>query len=163
MEMKMNMKLMGLSLKAMDLFREEGIELDWDKIETKYNARFKAVFGRCKRLNGGEKFVVEINKYFLDNGEDIEILDTLVHEYIHTIDGCFNHGEKFKLVGRMFDKHGLSISRTSAKGEIRAERKSINYVIQCDECKKQWHRNRAKKELSKFQCPCGGDLTQYKV
>ena len=50
-------------------------------------------FGYCKKTPSGETdFVVAINKWF---EEDKPIKETIMHELIHTVYGCYNHGKKF--------------------------------------------------------------------
>ena len=50
-------------------------------------------FGFCKKTPRGEtQFVVSINKWFED---DLGLKETIMHELVHTIDGCYNHGQMF--------------------------------------------------------------------
>ena len=63
-------------------------------ITFKMNTGFSR-FGFCKRTPNREtKFAIAINKWFED---DIAIVETIMHELVHTIDGCYNHGNKFRI------------------------------------------------------------------
>ncbi len=51
-------------------------------------------YGFCKKTPRGDtNFVIAINKWFEN---DLDIEETIMHELAHTIDGCYNHGAKFK-------------------------------------------------------------------
>ncbi|MCR4874289.1 MAG: hypothetical protein K5923_00935 [Clostridia bacterium] len=65
-----------------------------DSIEFKNNTGFSR-FGFCKKTpyREGVSYVIAINKWFED---DIAIIETILHELVHTIPGCYNHGEKFR-------------------------------------------------------------------
>ncbi len=63
-----------------------------DSILFKTNTGFSR-FGFCKKTpKGVTKYVIAINKWFI---EDIAIKETIMHELVHTVDGCYNHGKKF--------------------------------------------------------------------
>ena len=49
--------------------------------------------GSCKREIVG--FTISISKYIKDNDEK-ELMDTLVHEVLHAVPKCFNHGAQWK-------------------------------------------------------------------
>ena len=73
--------------------------------------------------------------------------ETIVHEMIHTIPGCFNHGNQFKYYCMLLNhKFGFNLSRTTSTVDfgITLEHKSrpTKYVITCPHCGKQYFYSR---------------------
>ena len=66
-------------------------------------------YGYCKRIKNRETdFVIAINKWFVD---DVDIISTIMHELVHTIDGCYNHGNLFhKYLKEINSKYNIKIS-----------------------------------------------------
>ena len=64
------------------------------------NNRLRRPWGVCKRMtkpNGKMGFIIEINKCLVDErNSDKGLIETLLHEYIHTCKDCFDHGETWK-------------------------------------------------------------------
>lgn len=81
---------------------------------------------------------IGINKKLI--GEDFEIEKTMVHELIHTIPGCSNHGPNFKkyaeLINRHYPKYNVSTYYTSDSDETEniANIKKPKYVVTCENC-----------------------------
>ena len=81
---------------------------------------------------------IGINKKLI--GEDFEIEKTMVHELIHTIPGCSNHGPNFKryagLINRHYPEYNVSTYYTpdSAETENIADTKKPKYVVICETC-----------------------------
>ena len=66
-------------------------------------------YGFCKKTPKGETaFVIAINKWFED---DLGLEETIMHELVHTIDGCYNHGAKFHKYAEMINQeYNLNIA-----------------------------------------------------
>jgi len=81
---------------------------------------------------------IGINKKLI--GEDFEIEKTMVHELIHTIPGCSNHGPNFKkyagLINRHYPKYNVSTYYTPDSDETEniANIKKPKYVVTCENC-----------------------------
>ena len=102
-------------------------------------------WGQCKRANATGKFYIDVNITLLDerNGED-GLINTLLHELLHTCPGCMNHGEEWKKWARLVKiKYGYDIKRCSDNeekeiitGNLNARQKKYRYFIYCKKCGK---------------------------
>ena len=67
--------------------------------EVNVNPRPKKRFGCCRRKDG--MFIIEISEFILVCSDDA-IRNVMAHEVLHTCDGCYDHGIKWKeYAGRM--------------------------------------------------------------
>lgn len=126
--------------------------------------------GYCKRIRTLKKdlFHVVINTLFLITEE--EIINTLIHEILHTIN--FDCGHKFQwlyLANKINIKFGLKIQRCSNHSTetinniLINERNKKALILKCKCCKKEFIRKRAidrvKFNLDRYQCGhCRGRL-----
>ena len=55
--------------------------------------RAKAL-GRCTKIGRTNKYTITINKNHLEFSAAKEVHNTIMHEVIHSIHGCMNHGPK---------------------------------------------------------------------
>ncbi len=96
------------------------------------------------------------------------IKNTIIHELIHCLPGCNNHGELFKKYANYICfKLGYDIQRTGNKKEdyqksnvpYQDEEKKYKYVIKCKDCGHTYYRMRKPKVLADYRCgSCGGRL-----
>ena len=106
----------------------------------KINSRAKSRWGLCRKLANGT-FSIEISDQLLqDNVEKSALADTVMHEILHTVDGCMNHGKKWKECAETINKiYGMNIKRCTSAEEKRIEiNNDYNYIIQCPKCGYQW-------------------------
>jgi predicted SprT family Zn-dependent metalloprotease len=113
--------------------------IDMSKItDIKFNSRIIRALGRCRRINK-KTYILEFSSTYF-NSEHITVeekLHTVYHELIHTIDGCFNHGDNFKRVGRMIERStgikgvGERVNTSSSKEYKQA---TYKYKISCNGC-----------------------------
>lgn len=111
------------------------------------------------------KHHIEISPWLMELDEDI-IKNTIIHELIHCLPNCNNHGEMFKKYANYInDKLGYNISRVGNKKEdyIKSnveykEKESYNYHIKCTNCGQEFFRKRLNRNFTrKFRCiKCGG-------
>lgn len=105
------------------------------------NGRLSACWGRCSRRKYGTNtdFKIEISEVLAVN-RDFDCIDnTMIHELLHTCDGCFNHSAKWKYYAKVVCSHyGYNITRISS-----AEEKGVDvadliskgyYACQCTGC-----------------------------
>lgn len=119
-------------------------------------------YGRCHKV--GNAFEIALSKYFLDNPPE-DLKNTLVHEVLHTVTGCFNHGSKWKsLAAKMNRIYGYNIQRTTPDIMQSEEAQAIKkqYIINCLQCNQIIYRQRRSKlvtNTNNFRCGrCGGKL-----
>lgn len=103
---------------------------------------------------------IEISKWVMDLNDDI-IKNTIIHELIHCIAKCNNHGLEFKKYASYInEKLGYNISRLGDKKEdfknsniqINEENK-FKYKITCQKCGQTFFRIRLSKNfLNKYRC-----------
>lgn len=113
---------------------------------------------------------IEISKWLMDLNDDI-IKNTIVHELIHCMPDCNNHGKEFKRYAKYInDKLGYNISRVGNKeedykksnlefSEIEKTPK-YNYKVTCSRCGYSFYRIRLQKNFTrKYRCgKCMGKL-----
>lgn len=75
--------------------------------------RYKRAWGKCYRK--GNAFRIGLGTNLLRT-TDLAIRDTIYHEVLHTVPGCFNHGTKWKMVAEQCDaKFGTRIKRVTSE------------------------------------------------
>ena len=114
-----------------------------------------------------KKHHIEISPWLMELDESI-IKNTVIHEIIHCLPNCNNHGEHFKKYAKYINqKLGHNISRVGNKKEDYkksnieyVEKESYNYHIKCTNCGKSSFRKRLCKNFEKkYRCAiCSGKL-----
>lgn len=119
------------------------IAVPYRKVETFTVNTRASRWGLCSLRDG--KFYIQINVTLLDerNGED-GLINTLLHELLHTCPGCMNHGPNWKYYAERVRKiYGYDIKRTSdndekevTTGNLNYKRREYKYFIYCEKCGK---------------------------
>lgn len=144
---------------------EEPDKTDFDI--KKYKNHFKVTYKRFKKHH------IEISKWVMDLDEKI-IKNTIIHEILHCLPECNNHGKIFQAYAKLINKKlGYNISTLGNKEEdyrksnLKLEEDKINYKykIMCKQCGIMFYRQRLKKDLIKnYRCSkCGGKLEYAKI
>lgn len=106
-----------------------------------------------------KKHIIEISKWVMDLNDDI-IKNTIMHELIHCMPFCNNHGEEFKKYAKYINENlGYNISRVGNKNKdlmessIEPEKEKYNYKVECSDCGYTFYRKRMNKDFSrKYRC-----------
>lgn len=110
----------------------------------------KRVFGRCRRMSSTQ-YTIFINQAYLKTGTPEHIHNTIMHEVIHSVDGCMNHGPDFKRVGAKVNKYFVftPIQRCSTDESYREEVlvQYYKYQLVCTKCGETWNYMRCTKKL----------------
>ena len=122
-------------------------------------------FGSCRRLMNGY-FAIEIT----DLGLHGDVKSTIVHELIHTVEGCYNHGPKFQEIARFLSSaYNIELGTRASKNEMALSEEyriaKAKYVIKCKKCGQIITRQRATRLVKlpmTYSCGCGGDLMRIK-
>lgn len=131
--------------------------------------KYKTVTKRgYKRIINYEKFNkhhIEISPWVMQL-EDSIIKNTIMHEMIHCLPYCNNHGKEFKKYANLINtNYNYNISRVGnrkddyEKSNIEfKEEKKYNYKIICKGCGQEFYRQRLNKNFTrKYRCgKCGG-------
>jgi len=133
--------------------------------DKKYKTIKKIGRRKCLKYEKFNKHTIEISKWVMDLDENI-IKNTIMHELIHCMPFCNNHGDMFKKYANFINNNlGYDISRLGNKKEdyeksnIEYEEKAYKYAIKCTSCGKVLHRNRLSKDFfRKYRCLCNGKL-----
>ena len=139
-------------------------------VEFKVNTRAASRWGRCKSVPGG--YTIDINVALLNERNDLEGLkNTIIHELLHSISGCMNHGEKWKkLADKINRTYGYNIKRCSSSDEkgvdenTKIKRKTLayKYAVKCKCCGTVIKRKRVSNVIKYptfYKCgKCGGKL-----
>ena len=154
-----------------------------DKINIKYgniksitiNTRARARWGQCKKIPGTKEFTININQDLLDERNSVDGLkNTIIHELLHSVEGCMNHGPKWKKQADIVENtYGIHITRTSSaedKGIEYRRSKSVRqstgklYIIECERCGYQYRHQRMSKSVQHpdwYGCGrCNGSLVR---
>ena len=155
-------------------------------IDIKISKRNNKRYGCCKQENPDKKYKVvqkigrhkiikyekfdihhiEISKWVMDLNDEI-IKNTIMHELIHCIPFCNNHGKEFKKYAAYINKKlGYSITSKGNKKEdykasnLEYQEDSYKYKILCKNCGQIIYRKRFNPNLiKKYRCgKCGGKL-----
>lgn len=88
-------------------------------------------FGTCLRVMKG---VYEIT--ITDLGLHGDVISTIVHELIHTVDGCLNHGSKFQSIAKKLSiAYNIDLGTKASEKEMDMVKEyrisKARYVIKC--------------------------------
>ena len=164
--MEMQYKLLNLYKECVEELNSININVEKNRfIDLKINTRSKKRYGCCKKVSK-DRFQIEVSEWVMDLNEDI-IKNTIMHELIHCMPRCNNHGEIFKKYARVVnEKLGYNISRVGNKKndyeksnkEYTEKQVNYKYKVICDGCNQTFFRQRMKRSFTrKFKCgKCGG-------
>jgi len=116
------------------------------KAVARYTVCDTRTWGDCNRRKtwNGDIYSIRITRSLLEQGTDDKVVQTLMHELVHT--ACFDDGHTgmFKVYGRkiMNAYPQYNISRTNSAEELGVNKMdSSNYVVQC-ECGQKYYYQR---------------------
>ena len=132
------------------------------------NTRAKCRLGQCRKIAAG-LFDINISEALLKEDVDDQItLNTIMHELLHTVPGCFTHKGKWKLYADYVNKKlpQYTIKRVSKESEVNItiDRKQpvYKYILRCSKCGQEVKRQKETKVITnykRYRCGnCGGRL-----
>jgi hypothetical protein len=143
--------------------------------------------GRCE-AKGGNNYIIQINEFHNKLSPGTSVMNTFIHELLHSLPKCMNHGEIWKRYANKYNTvYGTTISRTSPldghyktfKKEIEKQRGNTQHKnhsvysdgkhkVTCSKCASSWYYERAGKivklamQNKKLTCPhCGSQPFYY--
>lgn len=163
-------------LYTMSVGQIEAVHISLGKYQQKIliNKRAKTRWGACKPILEKNCFgrievtgyQIEIAENLIKNGNEQAVLNTLIHELLHTCKGCQNHGALWKKYAQLMnDTYGYDIKRVTSieeKSGVTFEEKSAHYKVECLNCKTAFYRMKKSKVIlhpNQYRCSkCGGKL-----
>ena len=140
-------------------------------ISWEVNTRAKNRWGQCRYV-GNKCYSINItNRLLADNLPDEAAKQTIVHELLHTVNGCMNHGPNWKReadkVNRAYPHY--NIKRTTSydeKGVEPPKPREPKYIVRCPSCGHEWKHFRmcgAVEYTNLYTCSkCGVHLERIK-
>lgn len=129
-------------------------------IDTKTTRRW----GVCKSRKGSGVFEIGISKVLLeDDVDDQQTKNTIMHELLHTVDGCSGHTGKWKVLAQKVNYYlpGYDVKRLSSEEEKGIEKKH-RYMLECTVCGAKIYRDKMSNAIKfpeKYKCAkCKGAL-----
>lgn len=140
------------------------------------NPRFTSKWGTCinhrtavpgpnGRLEYQMSFEIEISPRLVSSQVPYSsLLETVLHEYLHTAPGCQNHGPQWKAWAALINRHrNMDITRTSSPKDLGVPERQIEYkyAVQCLKCGRIYPRQKCSeliKHPEDYRCKCGGSL-----
>lgn len=137
-----------------------------ENIEWSVNTRAKKRWGQCKYISKTSCAISISWRLLQDNVDDQMAKDTILHELIHTIrdkngkPASKHTGLWLQIaneVNERFPQYHIKRATTSAeKGIEPAKLHQTNYIIRCEHCGKEYHRERMSKVIAHPEkCRCG--------
>jgi predicted metal-dependent hydrolase len=117
-------------------------DIPYRKIDSIVEDKAKKRWGQCRHRNG--KIIIGISYQLVDSTyseNDTGLINTIIHEILHTCDGCSNHGKLWKsYADRIYKQYGIEIKRTSTYEEKQVNEEikenESKYAVQCKKCGK---------------------------
>ena len=154
--------------------KKELIDLGYYEVMNKsymicFNSRFKAKLGQIKMIPGG--YQIDINSHFAEIYPE-GVRNTIMHELIHSLQGCMNHGNKWQTIAKLVNNTlHYNVTTTSYYEKYQkyynahSNKSTNNYTLTCAPCNHKWNYKKRTKLITKIQnnqayigmCPyCGG-------
>lgn len=144
------------------------LRIPWGRVRNwTVNTRAKARWGLCTRVSR-EVFDIQVAASLLDDEmNDQPAKDTIVHELLHTVPGCFKHTGKWRLHADLINKlmpHYCIKTRTSYEEKGVKDNRAAptyRYVLKCENCSREVRRQKKSAVIEHpehYRCKCGGKL-----
>lgn len=126
------------------------------------NPKFRKKLGTCSYNKKSLFYTISINENFIKLCPD-KVKNTIMHELIHSVHGCMNHGPSFKYLASLVNnKFGYNITRTSYYQEYEEyinNTKQYRYKVKCNSCGSEWLYQKAGNVIKNIQknpysCTC---------
>jgi len=162
------------AMRLNELLGYKAVDVD-NILSVDFNSRLKSSLGRAIRNRLTGSFRIEFSTLYFNHKDTTmnDILSVVFHELIHTVDGCFNHGDKFNSISRLVERKTqlTEIAGTTKKdtGDYRKNTAKYKVVCQADGCdvidyrRKTMHRGLSTGMVWNYRCSCGGSLKQTQL
>lgn len=125
--------------------------------------------GRCSNWRGTNHYIISINKNHIKYSPAEHVHATIMHEVLHTMDGCMNHGPKWKRAGEKVNKvyqYSPITTTTNTTTFDDYNKNTYKYIITCCNCGSKSRYMRKTRTVTaclsnRASCSCGS--RQFKV
>lgn len=116
-------------------------------------------WGQCRKIS--DLYYININQTLLDERNDESgLVNTILHELLHTCPGCMNHGAAWKKYAEIVRKNwGYDVKRVSSEeekgvttGNQNYREREYKYLIYCEKCGKLVARKKRRCNLVEHPC-----------
>ena len=118
------------------------------------NSRFKNTLGQCHYNKLSRVYTISISKDFMKICPEY-VKNTMMHELIHSINGCMNHGPNFQYVANLVNsKFGYDVHTKAYYDSYNTylnNTKTYKYKVKCSHCGKEWFYEKAGKIVRGIQ------------
>ena len=138
------------------------------------NGRALSRWGKCTKevsaVTVTHRYTIEVSKRLATHDTLPGLKETIYHELLHTVEGCMNHGQKWKSYAkRVYRMLGVEIttkSSAASKGITDEQLEAtFKYAVQCQSCGNTVRKNRMANVIKYpdwFLCKCGGKLKRIR-
>lgn len=132
-------------------------------IRWQVNTRAKKRWGLCERHPNGVYTISISFRLLADDVADDGAINTIIHELLHTVEGCMNHGVNWKREAEKVNRaYGYNIKRCSNADEkgvepIENTPQVIKHQFKCKDCGKVYNRmkeSKFTKNWKNYRCGC---------
>lgn len=116
--------------------------IPYGKIDSIVEDKAKHRWGQCRHRSG--KIIIGISYKLIDttySETDDGLINTILHEILHTCPRCNNHGEVWKsYASKIYNRYGIKIERTSTSEEkmVNNDIDDHKYIVKCEKCGKEF-------------------------
>ena len=143
-------------------------EVENIQYSVRFNSRFNKALGRCTKV-GYNSYLIEINPTYANMVELSSLKNTIVHEIIHSLPRCMNHGPIWKEKAAKMATLGYTIKRVSVETNYSQYRKNnikYKYIVYCPDCGREWKKQKSSavtQRPERYICPCGKQNLKVKL
>ena len=136
----------------------DNLDIDYSKYIQWDTMKRNRTWGLCHN-HGNGTYRIQITEKLIESHKDKAVMDTIIHELLHTVDGCHGHGGKWlSLANKVNANTEFNIKRLTSSEEKGIER-VYKYKVVCDHCDSISYYNSnnrfIKNQGSGYRCKCG--------
>ena len=130
--------------------------------------------GQC-RNHGNNRYTIYLSKNYADISEEKYVINTVMHELIHSLDNCMAHTGRWKQIANIVNnRYGYNITRVETDNaayskyyhEVSISR--MKYEITCNSCGNVTKYQRKTKavtnianHIGRYRCPSCGAINSF--